>query len=374
MGSFREKVINGKVYYEARYTDPILCKQKSVCARTEAECREKLMDALTQIHMKTYASPQKITVAQWFTQWIENKKNIEESTRRTYDKAIRLYILPRLGSIRITDLKRVHCQQFTNSLAKAPGTVHNIVNILSSGLQDACRQEVIPRNPAAALELPHIVQRAPVAMEPATQAAFEAAALQSKYRNVFLVALHTGARISEVLGLQWANVDMKTGQLRITGQLERKKPGTALARKNTTKNHKARVTYLPPFVLEYLQDEKRRQAEHRLKAGPLWDNPAGLIFTREDGSPLPHSTIDYAFNRIAETIGHPEYTLHTLRKTYITNEEHAGTDIKTISDIVGHSTTQITMDVYTATRQDSKIEAAKRRQEIHEKRLAKQPS
>ena len=181
-----------------------------------------------------------------------------------------------------------------------------------------------------------------------------------------MVALHTGARISEVLGLQWKNIDLKSGEVKINSQLERKQGTTERALKSTTKSYRDRVTIVPPFVIDFLKDERRRQNEHRLQAGGEWSNPDGLVFTREDGSPLPHRTVEHAFDRIKQRLGHQEITLHTLRKTYITNQVHAGEDIKTIAAAVGHSATDITLTVYTAERREDMQKSADRRQLIHD--------
>ena len=371
LGTIRKKVVNGRTYFEARYTDPITKRQKSISARTEAECSRKLLDTLARITMGNYVPPHKLTVAEWLEEWLENKKNLEPGTRAKYESAIRLYIAPRLGRARLQDLRRLHCQEFVNGLDKSPKYVHNIVGTLSAALEDAVKLELIPKNPASNLDLPRIVKREPLAMSTEVQAAFESAVRESPYRNVYLVALHTGARISEVLGLLWRNIDMQTGEIKIVGQLERKQGETERALKDTTKSHRDRVTILPPYVLDYLKDERRRQNAHRLRAGADWQNAEGLVFTREDGSPLPHRTIEHAFDRIKKRLGHPELTLHVLRKTYITNQVHAGEDIKTVAASVGHSASDITLAVYTAERREDMRKSADRRQLMHDQSTQK---
>lgn len=368
LGGVSKKVVKGNVYWVARYTDPITKKQRDLSAKTEAEAKQKLLEALSRITTGVYVTPRKLTLGEWLDEWMERKKNLEPGTRAKYESAIRLYIKPRLGKARLQDVRRIHCQDFVDSLSgKSPKYVRNIAGVLSDAMQEAARLELIARNPAQDLDLPRLVKREPLAMSTELQAAFESAVRESPYCNVYLVALHTGARISEVLGLQWRNIDLKTGEMHITGQLERKQGDIERALKDTTKNHKSRVTIAPPYVLEFLKDERRRQNAHRLHAGEAWQNADGLVFTREDGSPLPHRTVEHAFDRIKQRLGHPELTLHTLRKTYITNQVHAGEDIKTVAAAVGHSASDITLAVYTAERQEDMRAAADRRQLMHEK-------
>lgn len=87
-----------------------------------------------------------------------------------------------------------------------------------------------------------------------------------------------------------------------------------------------------------------------------------MCLPRQDGTPVPHRTVEHAFDRIKEKIGHPELTLHVLRKTYITNEMLNGTDVKTVGDSVGHNATSLTYERYMASLEETKRSAAERRQ------------
>lgn len=167
--------------------------------------------------------------------------------------------------------------------------------------------------------------------------------------------------------MQWKNINMKTGEICIDKQLNRKK-GEVLARElKSTKNHKSRVIIVPRYVLDILKAQDIYQKEMKLKAGECWKNADGLVFTREDGSPVPHNTIANSFKRIAERIGRPDLSFHSLRHTFITDEIRSGTDVKTVSEMAGHSTIAVTMDVYAAATNEMKEAAANRRQEAHEK-------
>lgn len=367
-GSIRKVIKNGRPYFEARYTDPITHQQKSVNATTEAECSRKLLEQLARITTGSYVTPSRVTLGSWIGEWLARKtETLQPGTAAKYESACRLYIVPRLGRVKLTELRRAACQDFIDGLKDlAPKTVHNIAGVLSAACADAAKREIIAKNPAEGLDLPRIEKKAPVALDSEAQKVFEAAVQNSPYRNVFLVCLHTGARISEVLGLRWRDIDMKTGEMRITGQLERKQGNIERARKDTTKSHRDRVTVVPPYVIAFLKDEKRRQAAHQLHAGQDWQNDEGLVFTRDDGSPIPHRTIEHSFDRLKARIGHPEITLHTLRKAFITNMIHAGEDVKNVAAQVGHSTSAITLQVYTAERREDMEKAAERRQKEYE--------
>lgn len=367
-GTIRKKIVKGRTYYEARYTDPITHEQRSIGATTEGECSKKLMDVLAKINIGTYTTPKPITVSKWIDHWLELKKKREPGTYISYESISRLYIKPKLGKAKIQELRRQHCQEFIDNIDRSPKYVHNIAGALSNALHEAVKSEIISKNPALDLDLPRIEKKEPIALDTEAQEAFTKAVNASQYRNVYLIALHTGARISEIMGLKWANVNMKTGEIKVRGQLERKRrKGDTREYKDKTKGKEKREVFVPQYVLEYLKDEKKRQSENKLRAGENWVNDDGLVFTRADGSPIPHRTVENHFRKIKEAIGHPEITLHTLRKTFVTNEEQAGTDIKTIGSMVGHKSTELTLEVYTAATKEMKRQAAKRKQEAFER-------
>lgn len=367
-GSIRKKLVKGKTYYEARYTDPITHEQRSIGAKSEAECRKKLLNIISSVNMGSYTSPKPITVSEWIDQWLEIKKKREPGTYVNYESVSRLYIKPKLGKAKIQTLRRSHCQDFIDGINKSPKYVHNIAGALSNAMGEAVKREIIHKNPAYNLDLPFVEKKEPVALDGAAQESFTKAVNASEYKNVYLIALHTGARISEVLGLKWSHVNMKTGEVKITGQLERKRrKGDTRKYKDKTKSKDKRELFVPEYVLEYFSNEKKRQAQNKLMSGAKWSNEDGLIFTRMDGTPIPHRTVENHFRKIKESIGHPEITLHTLRKTFVTNEEQAGTDVKTIGSMVGHKSSEITLDIYTAATKEMKREAARRKQASHEK-------
>ncbi len=374
-GSIRKKTVNGKTYFEARYTDPLLHKQKSISATTEAECRRKLREIQARITTGNYVTPKKLTVADWLDRWLAGRENLEDSTRELYARNIRLYIAPILGEIQLQELRYCHCQEFVTKLSHDPKrekplsakTIHDAVGVLSKALSTAVQAEIISVNPASKLDMPRVEKKPPKVMESDEQRRFLDEIRQSPHRDLYIFSLNTGMRISEVLGLQWKNVYFDSGEIRIEKQLNRKKGNILQRELKSTKTHKARTIVVPPFVLDVLKAIDRQQKEWRLKAGPLWQNGAGLVFTREDGSPMPHNTITNDFKRIVTRMGRPDLSFHSLRHTFITDEIRGGTDVKTVSETAGHSTIAVTMDVYAAATNEMKTAAALRRQDEYER-------
>lgn len=373
---------NGKTYYRARYTDPLTGKQQDLGAKTAKAASERRNKVLAQIATGSYVPPSKMHLSDYMKGWLERKKpEIEHGTWVSYDSINRLYITPQLGRVYMSNICRATFQNFIDNLGKkgsagkgkplSASYIHNIAGTLSAAMTDAFRDELIPKNYAEKLRLPKIIRKKPVAMQDDARKAFETAIADSPYKVIFTLMLEAGLRVSEALGLKWDNVDFDTGHLTIDGQLERKRGKESVRqRKEETKSHRTRTTFIPPYVLVMLKHEATRQKENRLQAGKLWQNGANLIFTRPDGTPIPHTTVENAYRKIRQQIGHPEFVTHTLRKTHITNEIRAGASAEVVADSVGHSNPEVTRRFYidASAYDDTKQASAQRRQAEYEKR------
>ena len=129
------------------------------------------------------------------------------------------------------------------------------------------------------------------------------------------MALFTGLRKGEAMGLCWDRIDFARGTIFIDKQLqlERKKGGKYVFA--PLKNDKARTITPAPFVMKLLKRHRAKQAEQRLKLGPMWED-SGLVFTTETGRHLDLHTIQRAYKPIVASIGCPEARFHDLRHLF----------------------------------------------------------
>ena len=219
MGSIRkkEKVINGKAYtyYEARYTvgiDPGTGKQiqKSISGKTQREVTRRLKEITTSIDTGTYLPSRKLTVGEWLNTWIsEYTADWKPLTVSNYSKQIKKHLIPRLGAAKLEDLDTHTIQLFYNSLTKsglAPKTVKNIHGVLHAALEQAISNGYIHKNPTAGCKLPKVVRPEIKPLEPEEIARMLKEAKKDAYDNLFIVAMFTGMRQGELLGLSWDNV------------------------------------------------------------------------------------------------------------------------------------------------------------------------
>ena len=377
MGSIRKvtKVVKGKeyTYYEARYTegfDPRTGKQiqRSISDKSKKVVAQKLKAALAAIDAGTYKAPCKMTVAQWLDIWVaEYLNSVKPLTKHNYNKQVQKHLKPALGAARLETLNTHTIQRFYNSLIASglsPKTVKNVHGILHCALQQAIACDYIYRNPADACKLPKVTKPEIKPLEPEEIARLLKEAEQDDYCNLFIVAMFTGMRQGELLGLAWECVDFQTGIITVKQQLQCKDGNYFL---ETPKSGKNRTILPAPIVMDALRNQLERQQKEQEQAGKMWDNQFGLVFTDALGKYLVRRTVVKHFKKISQRAGiSDDARFHDLRHSFAVSSLYAGDDIKTVQANLGHATAQFTLDVYGHVTQKMRQESANRMQKFYE--------
>ena len=371
-GTIRKKTVtrSGKeyTYWEARYTtgyDPGTGKQiqRSVTGKTQKEVAQKLKAATAAIDEGTYTAPSKMTVGEWLDIWTkEYLGGVKSSTAYSYRAAVRNHLKPKLGAIKLEALVAHTIQGFYNSLGEeslSPKTVKNFHGILHRALQQAVANGYIRFNPADACVLPRVVKKEIQPLDEDLIAAFLKAIEGNAYENLYKVALFTGMREGEVLGLLWDCVDLKKGTILVNKQLQYVRAAGGKFRLVPTKNSKGRSITLPPSVVNILRQVKLQQAKDRFRYGECWED-TGFVFTDELGLHLKTQNVYREFKRIMAAIGSPQKRFHDLRHSYAVAAIKSGDDIKTVQENLGHATAAFTLDVYGHVTDQMKQESAAR--------------
>ncbi len=375
-GNIRKKTVMRKgkeyTYWEGRYTigvDPGTGKQiqKSITGKTQKEVTQKMRTALHEISIGTYREPMKMTVAVWLDTWLAEyvTPSCKPLTVETYRSRVETHIKPAFGNTPLQSLSTVQIQALLNGSTKeknlAPKTVKNLHGILHKALEQAVKLRYITFNPADACELPRMTQRE---IKPLTEneiASFLTEIAEGEpLKNLFTVALFTGMREGEICGLSWDAVNFADGTITVKQQLQKGKEKGSSHYIATTKNDKARIITVAPYVMKILKDERLQQGLARMRAGSMWVNDWNLVFTREDGSYIPPQTALKHFKAVASRIGRPDARFHDLRHTYAVTSIQEGDDIKTVQQNLGHATASFTLDVYGHVSEKMKQESAAR--------------
>lgn len=351
--------------WEGQYTsyETGIASRHSVYGKTKPEVRQKLTEKLSSIDRNVFIKPDKITVKSWLSVWQQNYLvDVKPSTISSYEYFCRVHIVPHLGKIRLQALTGAMIQSFYTQAQKphtitledgsevkskglSPASVKALHNVLSRAMTQAIECGYIGRNPCDACKLPRVEKKEMHTVSDVRQ--FLEALRGDPYENLFILALFTGMRQSEIIGLTWPCVDFDTGIISIEKQYQRIHGKSATDYEfSTLKNSKKRIVAPAQFVMDALGREKKRQAENKLRAGAVFNNKNLFVFTDAIGQPMKYSTLSGHLKNILQSHGLPDIRFHDLRHSFATLSLENGDDIKVVSEALGHATTAFTMDVY----------------------------
>lgn len=220
--------------------------------------------------------------------------------------------------------------------------------ILHSGLKQAVRCGVLQTNPADNTKLPKAKKPGLKPLMDGSISDFLEAIKGDPYERVFIVDLFSGMRQSEILGLQWQDIDFDAGTVTVCRQLQKVPHSKEYVILDETKNGKARTIPIAASVVKVLRAQQRQQAKWQLAAGPAWHNAYNLVFTDELGGHLKHHTVYKHFKRAVSSIGMETTRFHDLRHSCAILALQAGCSVKAVQEQLGHYSSAFTMDVYAA--------------------------
>ncbi len=377
-GTIRKRTITkgGKsyTYWEARFTvgfDPQTGKQiqRSISGKTQKEVAQKLREVTAELDQGSYQEPTKMTLGEWLEIWLnEYSANLKPMTLQTYSEQVNNHIIPELGRIKLKDLKTHMIQRFYNSMATrekplSAKTIKNIHGVLHKALHQAVSNNLIRDNPATACVLPKVQKPEIKPLEPQEIHRILQEAESDDYRNIFTVALFTGMRQGELLGLSWDCIDFESGVITVKQQHQHKDGKYFLC---SPKSNKPRRILPAQLVMDALKAEQEKQEHARQQAGEVWNNPFNLVFTDASGKNLVRRTVVKHFKAIAGRAGVGDARFHDMRHSFAVASLLAGDDIKTVQENLGHATAAFTLDVYGHVTEQMRRDSASRMQRFYE--------
>ncbi len=334
------------------------------------------------------------STAEWLTEWLASRKNLEDTTARSYTSHLNLYLLPHLGEVRLDKLRVGHIAALFEAIAErnemiethraspddakralvkgmrtvAPATMHRIRATLRAALNAAIRQRLIDNNPAAHVELPPAKRPKPLVWTdervkrwtatgeipspvmvwtPAQTGAFldHAAAADDDWYALYHLVAYRGLRRGEACGLHWTDLDLDGAQLTVRWQITQLGWATSLKAPKTDSSED--IVALDAETVAVLRDHRTRQRKQRLATGPAWAD-TGLAFTTPTGQAVHPADVTDRFQYLARQAALPPIRLHDLRHGAATLALAAGVDMKTVQAMLRHSSITITADTYTS--------------------------
>ena len=323
-------------------------KRRYVSGKRREEVRDKLAKALSDRADGLAFDAGALTVGEYLDRWLKDVEGtVRRSTFEGYEYAVGPHVKPALGRIKLKDLNPAQVRWFYRDRldsGRAPATVHKLHVVLHKALKAAVADGLIPRNAAAGLKLPRINREE---IDPLTEE--ESRRLLEALRGerleaLYVLALSTGMRQGELLALKWVDVDLEGGRLRVRRTLTHADKAFVLGEPKT-KNSR-RTIRLTKGTISALQAHLSRQLEETEEMGSLYQ-PGGLIFATEAGTIInPSNLRNRSLKPLLKRAGLPPIRFHDLRHTCATLLLSKNINPKVVSEMLGHSSISITLDIY----------------------------
>lgn len=331
--------------------------RKVFYGKTKKEVEDKVNEAVYEQRQGTLITAKDQTLAEYLAEWLEEtvKPNRRPRTYERYECMIRLHILPILGKVKLQVLTPRHIKLLQSQGLKAGlsnTTVGAIHEMLHKALDDAWKLELVKRNVCDMVSPPRRQHKEFRPLDAAQSRKLLESTKGHPQETLFVLALATGMRRGELLGLKWQDIDLDNRVLYVRRALSRlptkmgKEKGDLYIEADLKTKSSKRSIALASFAIEALQQHRIRQEEMRCQAGKLWQDH-DYVFCKPDGSHLnPGHDVLVQLKILLKKAGLPDVRFHDLRHSVATFLLSMGVHPRVAQDILGHAEISMTMDTY----------------------------
>ena len=339
------------------YDDKGKPKTKSVLAHTKSECVEKLEMLKEECGRTAEKLKPDMPFGEWIDFWYKyfSSPKLRPTTQATYENRIYGHIIPSVGKIPLSKLTQNDLQQFYAKLkrtgrkkdveTKGTGVSDRMVRschaLCRSSLEKAVEEGLITRNPSIGCKLPPKKNGEMKVLTQNEIVRLLNQAYDEGYYEMFLLELTTGMRRGEILGLKWRDLNLETGELNIKRQLTTK--GISVPKTKSS----IRTVLLPPDMLDLLREMKKTAKYDWIFPSPV-----------KEGEPRNPTAITKRFRIMLERAHCKHVRFHDLRHTFATMALENGMDVKTLSAMIGHVSSETTLNIYSHVTDTMRAQAA----------------
>lgn len=343
--------------------DPMNGKRRQLTRRgfgTKKEAERKASELLEKATQGINVQAGNIKIKDYAKKYLKVKKGrIAETTFIHYRGKLNKYIIPFLGEITLEKLSTRHAEEFLEFLTEETDlgnvSINKTLEITRSMIKKAIDERIIFFNPFTLIEnlkeVGHI--KTWTFEESERLLRYINSHPSTMYTNFICIALNTGMRKGEVLGLRKRDIDFKSKQIHVNQSVYEKDDGAFIGKPKTT--HSKRTILFDDTIEKYLKDQISKQNAFKLLYGKRYhDND--LIFSYDDGKPMRPTNINKFFNRIIKAAGVPKIRIHDMRHTHATQLLELGVNPKIVSERLGHASVKITLDLYSHVKPEMQVQ------------------
>lgn len=335
---------------------------------TKTQAQALLVQKLRELQTGTYVEPNDMTVAQLMDKWLEvyARPNLRETTYSTHLAYINNHIKPEIGYIQLSKLRPLHLQQLYAKKLKggradggegglSGNSIRYIHKLLNKALAAAVTWELVARNVAEAATPPKISAPERQAWTAEQVNRYLRHIKEHRLYPLYYLALSTGMRRGELLGLRWQDIHWDDKSLSVNQSLV--VAGGKIRISSTKTESSRRSISLSPTELSTLRAHRKRQLEEMMILGVSnWSQE--LVFVSEVGTPLNPRNLLRQFQTTSKQAGVPIIPFHALRHTCATLMLQSGIHPKVVAERLGHSRISTTLDIYSHVMPNMQMEAA----------------
>lgn len=325
-------------------------KRLNFIGETRMECQVWIKETTRKIDDGLTYKGSKTTLEQFILEWLTMKSTtLQPETYRQYKHFALDYIIPELGNVKLIHMRADHIQSMYNKFIEngvGPRSIEYTHSVLRGCLNHAVKVNLLSKNPANGANPPKPKPEEIVVLNESQIQSFMIAAqsLQPEHYALYQLALTTGMRIGEILGLKWEDFDWYRRNLTVRRQLKRD-PKKGFYFSSPKSKAGIRTIKLGEGIVRTMRSHYQLKIQQQPDFLPEW-REANLAFSREDGSPIQYRWFYIGYKKLLKAAGLPDMTFHGLRHTAATQMLVNGVDILTVSKRIGHSKPSVTLDIY----------------------------
>src|SRR5690625_1447035 len=323
-------------------------KQKWFSGYKRKKDAEKDLPRILNKLQNGYKEPENMTLEEYFNQWLSRKKrNVQPGTYEHYESYMRTHIIPGLGHLKISKLEHMHIESFMDEVHEkdlSQRSKKHIYRILSSALKNG-RRYGIKDGIMDGIEAPNVDRKE---IEYWTQEEVQKFMANLKSKNhamPIILALATGLRRGEILGLKWSQVDFENKKIYVTKQLKKDEDGNWDISPQLKTSTSYRTIDIDDDTIELLKAHQRQQTKDKMKIGSDYID-LDLVCATSTGDTIKPTYLRTVFNRTIEKSGVKKISFPGLRHTHATLLLQNGVHPKVVQERLGHRSIQTTLDTY----------------------------